>query len=93
MNGIQVVAGPPVAPSVSDIIFNQVDPENCPVAAGGLCTGHPALRDRNVRLAMAHAIDKQTLIDEVMLGLADPGLTLIPKGLGSFYNSSIRDYD
>ena len=93
MSGIQVVAGPPVAPSVSDIIFNQVDPENCPVDAGGLCTGHPALRDRNVRLAMAHAIDKQTLIDEVMLGLADPGLTLIPKGLGSFFNSSIRDYD
>ena len=93
MSGIQVVAGPPVAPSVSDIIFNQVDPENCPVDAGGLCSGHPALRDRNVRLAMAHAIDKQTLIDEVMLGLADPGLTLIPKGLGSFFNSSIRDYD
>ena len=93
MSGIQVVAGPPVAPSVSDIIFNQVDTENCPVDAGGLCTGHPALRDRNVRLAMAHAIDKQTLIDEVMLGLADPGLTLIPKGLGSFFNSSIRDYD
>ena len=93
MSGIQVVAGPPVAPSVSDIIFNQVDPENCPVDAGGLCTGHPALRDRNMRLAMAHAIDKQTLIDEVMLGLADPGLTLIPKGLGSFFNSSIRDYD
>lgn len=93
MNGIQVVAGPPVAPSVSDIIFNQVDPENCPVDASGLCTGHPALRDRNVRLAMAHAVDKQTLIDEVMLGLADPGLTLIPRGLGSFYNSSIRDYD
>ncbi|HEX5838070.1 MAG TPA: ABC transporter substrate-binding protein [Anaerolineales bacterium] len=93
MSGVQVVAGPPVAPSVSDIIFNQVDPESCPVDAGGLCTGHPALRDRNVRLAMAHAIDKQTLIDEVMLGLADPGLTLIPKGLGSFFNSSIRDYD
>ena len=92
MSGVQVVAGPPVAPSVSDIIFNQVDPENCPVDVGGLCTGHPALRDRNVRLAMAHAIDKQTLIDEVMLGLADPGLTLIPKGLGSFYNSSIGDY-
>ena len=92
MSGVQVVAGPPVAPNVSDIIFNQVDPRNCPVDAGGLCTGHPALRDRTVRVAMAHAIDKQKLIDEVMLGLADPGLTLIPKGLGSFYNSAIRDY-
>ena len=60
---------------------------------GGVCTGHPALRDRNVRLAMAHAIDKQRLVDEVLFGLGDPGLTLIPKGLGSFYNSSINDYE
>ncbi len=93
LSGIQVVAGPPVAPNVSDIILNQVDPQLCPLESGGLCTGHPALRDRNVRLAMAHALDKQALIDGVMLGLADPGLTLIPKGLGSFYNSSITDYE
>jgi peptide/nickel transport system substrate-binding protein len=93
MNSVQVVAGPPVAPGVSDIIFNQIKPENCPVESGGLCTGHPALRDHNVRLAMAHAVDKGRLIDDVMLGLADPGLTLIPKGLGSFYNSTIKDYD
>jgi peptide/nickel transport system substrate-binding protein len=92
-NGVQVVAGPPVAPSVADIIFNQVTPENCPAESGGLCTGHPALRDRNVRLAMAHALDKQRLIDEVLRGLADPGLTLIPIGLGSFYNSSLKDYE
>jgi peptide/nickel transport system substrate-binding protein len=91
--GVQVVAGPPVAPNVADIIINQAKPELCPVEAGGLCTGHPALRDRNVRLAMAHALDKQKIIDDVMLGLADPGLTLIPKGLGSFYNSSIQDYE
>jgi len=93
MNGIQVVAGSPVIPLVSDIILNQMNPENCPVDSGGLCTGHPALRDHNVRLAMAYALDKQKLVDEVMLGLADPGLTLIPKGLGSFYNSTIKDYD
>lgn len=90
--GVRVAAGPPVAPSVSDIIFNQVLPENCPTEAGGVCSGHPALRDRNVRLAMAYAVDKQRLVDEVFLGLADPGLTLIPKGLGAFYNSSIKDY-
>lgn len=93
MSGVQVVAGPPVAASVSDIIFNQIDPQKCLAEAGGICTGHPALRDRAVRLALAHAIDKQKLIDEVMLGLADPGLTLIPRGLGTFYNSGIRDYE
>jgi peptide/nickel transport system substrate-binding protein len=93
VSGVQVVAGPPVSANVSDIIMNQIAPENCPLDAGGLCTGHPALQDRNVRLAMAHAVDKQRLIDEIMLGLADPGMTLIPKGLGSFYNSSIKDYE
>jgi peptide/nickel transport system substrate-binding protein len=93
VSGVQVVAAPPVAPSVSDIIMNQIAPENCPLDAGGMCTGHPALQDRNVRLAMAHAVDKQRLIDEIMLGLADPGMTLIPTGLGSFYNSSIKDYE
>jgi peptide/nickel transport system substrate-binding protein len=91
--GVQVVSGPPLAPNVSDIILNQASPEKCPADAGGLCAGHPALRDRNVRLAMSHAINKQRLVDEVMLGLADPGLTLIPKGLGSFYNSSIKDFE
>ena len=91
--GIRVVAGPPVAPSVSDILINQMNPEDCPVDSGGVCKGHPALRDRNVRLAMAQAVDKQRLVDEVLFGLADPGLTLIPKGLGAFYNSSIKDYE
>ena len=89
---IKVVTGAPFAPGVSDIIFNQIDPENCPVDAGGLCTGHPALRDRNVRLALAHATDKQKLIDVVLLGYGTPGLTLIPDGLGMWYNSKITDY-
>jgi peptide/nickel transport system substrate-binding protein len=70
-----------------------VDPENCPTDAGGVCTGHPALRDRNVRLALAHATDKQKLIDVVLLGFGSPGLTLIPDGLGHWYNDSITDYE
>lgn len=90
---IQVVTGAPFTPSVSDIIFNQSDPENCPTDVGGLCTGHPALRDRNVRLALAHATDKQKLIDIVLLGFGSPGLTLIPDGLGPWYNNTIKDYE
>jgi len=90
---IKVVTGAPFAPAVSDIIFNQATPENCPTDAGGICTGHPALRDRNVRLALAHATDKQKLIDVVLLGFGSPGLTLIPDGLGHWYNDSIKDYE
>lgn len=89
---IEVVTGAPFAPEVTDIIFNQVTPENCP-PDDGLCTGHPALQDRNVRLALAHATDKQKIIDVVLLGLGTPGLTLIPDGLGFWYNSSLKDYE
>jgi peptide/nickel transport system substrate-binding protein len=92
-DNIEVVVGAPLAPGVTDIIFNQVSPENCPTDAGGLCTGHPALRDRNVRLAMAHATDKQKLIDLILLGMGNPGLTLIPDGLGVWYNSDLKDYE
>ena len=91
---VEVVVGAPFAPGVSDIIFNQTEEENCPTPEeGGICTGHPALRDRNVRLAMSHATDKQKLIDVVLLGLGAPGLTLIPNGLGVWYNNSLKDYE
>lgn len=89
---ISVVTGAPFAPAVSDVIFNQIDPENCPTDVGGVCTGHPALRDRNVRLALSQATDKQKLIDIVLLGFGAPGLTLIPDGLGKWYNNSLQDY-
>jgi ABC-type transport system substrate-binding protein len=51
---ITLVVGPPAAPDIADIIFNLVAPGNCP-PGDGVCSGHPALRDRNVRLALAHA--------------------------------------
>ncbi len=89
---IEVVTGAPFAPDVTDIIFNQVTPENCP-PDDGLCTGHPALQDRNVRLALAHATNKQQIIDVVLLGLGTPGTTLIPDGLGFWYNSSLQNYE
>lgn len=90
---IKVVSSAPLSPDLADIIFNVVEPENCPVDDGGLCTGHPALRDRNVRLALAHATDKQKIIDVALLGLGEPGIALIPKGLGEWFNSSIKDYE
>ena len=88
---IQVVNGPPFSPSVADIIFNVTEPEDCP-PDDGVCSGHPALRNRQVRLALAHATDKQQIIDVVLLGLGSPGLTLIPDSMGVFYDSAIEDY-
>lgn len=89
---IEVVTGAPFSPGVTDIIINQVTPENCP-PDDGVCSGHPALLDRNVRLALAHATDKQQIIDVVLLGLGTPGTALLPDGLGVWYNSNIQDYE
>lgn len=89
---IQVVTGGPLSPGVTDIIINQVSSRRCP-PDNGLCTGHPALLDRNVRLALAHATDKRRIIDVVKLGMGTPGTTLIPEGMGFWYNSSLHDYE
>lgn len=89
---VALVSGAPLSPNVRDIIFNQIDPENCP-PEDGICSGHPALRDRNVRLALAYATDKQNIIDVALLGLGTPGLTLIPDGLGPWYNDTLQDYE
>lgn len=89
--GVEVVIGAPAAPVVSDIIFNVIEPENCP-PDDGICSGHPALRDVTVRRALAHATDKQQIIDVVTLGLASPGTALLPDGLGVWYNSELVDY-
>ena len=90
-DNVEVVTGAPFAPTVTDIIFNQCSAENCP-EGDGICSGHPSLQDRNVRLALAHATDKQKIIDVIYLGLASPGTTLIPDGLGVWYNSDLEDY-
>jgi peptide/nickel transport system substrate-binding protein len=44
--------------------------------AGGIGDGHPALIDLDVRHAIAMAIDRQTLVDRVLLGLGEPGGTI-----------------
>src|SRR5262249_23539008 len=76
------------ARDLRDIFFNVVTPENCP-KDDGKCTGHPALKDVKVRQALAHATDKQQLIDVALLGLGSPGLGLVPNSLGDWYNSSL----
>ncbi|MEP6894502.1 MAG: ABC transporter substrate-binding protein [Chloroflexota bacterium] len=91
-SNIKIVTGAPLAPDLTDIILNMVDPANCPTADGGLCTGHPALRDKQVRLALAYATDKQKIIDVVLLGLGEPGIALIPSGLGDWFNTDIKDF-
>ena len=77
--------------SLRDVFFNVTTEENCP-ADGGVCSGHPALKDIAVRRALAHAVDKQQIIDVATLGTASPGLSMVPPGLGDYYASDIEDY-
>jgi peptide/nickel transport system substrate-binding protein len=77
--------------SLRDVFFNITTEENCP-PDGGVCNGHPALKDIAVRRALATATDKQQIIDVATLGTASPGLSLVPPGLGEFYASEIEDY-
>lgn len=44
----------------------------------GIGNGHPALSDIEVRKAIAHAIDKQTIIDKVLVGLGSPATVMSP---------------
>lgn len=60
----------------SEISVNGGRPEDKRVE--GIGNGHPALSDIELRKAIAHAIDRQTLIDRVNAGLGRPGVTMSP---------------
>jgi peptide/nickel transport system substrate-binding protein len=44
--------------------------------SGPIGNGHPALEDVRVRQAMAHAIDKEALVERVLNGLGSPGQSM-----------------
>ena len=46
--------------------------------AGGIGDGHPALEDIRVRQALAHAVDKETIVDRVLNGLGEPADAMSP---------------
>lgn len=77
---------------IRDILFNMVSPEDCPVDEGGVCSGHPALQDVEVRRALAMAMDKQNIIDVALLGLGSQGVGMVPPGLGDYFLGTDADY-
>ena len=76
---VQVVSGPQL--HLRTLLFNASEESHS--------TGHPALRDPQVRLAIAHAIDRQQLIDLVFLGQAMPGLSVVPPALHRWFNARL----
>lgn len=86
---VKVESGP--GRSFTDIIFNITSEENCPPDVGK-CTGHPALKDLAVRQALAHATDKQALIDGILLGLGQPGISIVTPANGEAFAAQLQDY-
>lgn len=50
-----------------------------------------SLMDPAVRLAIAHAIDKQQIVNVAYLGYAEPATVVVPRSLGDWHNSEIQD--
>lgn len=78
---VQVVSGP--ANSLRKMILN--------VSTEARSTGHPALLDPRVRLAIAHAVDKQQVVDGALGGRGMPGLGVIPPMLHTWFNATLQD--
>jgi peptide/nickel transport system substrate-binding protein len=54
---------------------------------------NPALRDKNVRIALSHAINKPELVTAVWSGYATSQHTVIPVSLGDWVNPKITAYE
>ena len=64
-------------PNVVTVQGNQGAMEELAINGGaGLKKPHPALADLRVRQAIAHAIDKKTIVNRVLAGLGTPGQAL-----------------
>jgi peptide/nickel transport system substrate-binding protein len=87
---VQVLSGTPLRPDFYDVLFNIIDKQNCPPA--GKCSGHPALRDVVVRQALAYATDKDKIMQIAFQSMGNPGLTIVPRSLGKWYNTTLSDY-
>jgi peptide/nickel transport system substrate-binding protein len=57
---------------------------------GPKASNHPAIKDPVVRRAIAHAIDKEALVERVRAGYATPGTTVVPP-LSPFHYEPTED--
>lgn len=57
-------------------------------------TGNPALLDPVVKQALAHALNKQDIVDVVLQGLGRPGWSIVAPVLGGgfWHNDALTDY-
>jgi len=55
--------------------------------------GNPLLHDRAVQLAIAHAIDKNALVQSIYYGKAQPGVGIISPANAKWFNTNIPQFD
>jgi peptide/nickel transport system substrate-binding protein len=72
---------PVPAPIIHELTINMYEPGN----------GHKALLDPDVRLAIAHATDKQQVVNVAYLGYAAPATVHIPPAFGQWHNPNMED--
>jgi peptide/nickel transport system substrate-binding protein len=90
-NIAQNVASPTTFDQMS---FNMLPNGQKPKNGGGpASTANPALQDKNVRLAIAHAIDKKTLIDKALGGHGVPGTSIVPSGFPQYHWQPTADQE
>jgi peptide/nickel transport system substrate-binding protein len=67
--------------------FNEVSMNNGAALDDGtpIGNGHPALKDKRVRVAIAHAIDTKTITERVFGGHGEPGTSIIPSLYEKFH--------
>lgn len=79
VEGISTHVGPETAFTQMSFPMCQPDTPEADVDCKKTGTGgHPALLDHDVRLAIATAIDKQSLVDRVLQGFGSPGTVVLP---------------
>lgn len=54
--------------------------------------GHPALKDKKVRVALSYAVDRQALVDRVLNGNGTPGTTIIPPAYSTLHLEPSNPY-
>ncbi|MGW3242736.1 ABC transporter substrate-binding protein [Streptomyces sp. NPDC001070] len=66
--------------SAANSNFDEISFNNGAALADGtpIGNGHPALRDKRVRQAISHAIDRKTLVERVLGGHGSPADTVVP---------------
>jgi peptide/nickel transport system substrate-binding protein len=74
--------------SITELIINSAPADHDPAP-----TRNPALKDPQVRLAIATAINKQDLVDVVLQGNGVTGVSIVPPTLGGgfWFNQNIKD--